>query len=276
MKHLHPLLITGLAILLVSAAPVVDVFDLIRQGNESFNRGDYQAALVFYTRAEPRSEDPGLIAFNKASALYHLGTYRGAELLYRASLSDAEGVRRTQVLYGLANCLVQQAGDRDVKLLRDAISIYDQCMNDEQDSEWTANARHNVELAKLLLTQAQARAERNPPDQAPDKDPEVDPPTKKNSNDIPEGADPGSGIKKNGGDRIPMKPGSGNENQRSNEPPAPGQGNLPPIPDTQDPVSLTPEDAANHLQQATVRILHERQKHKQMSIKKPAPSAKDW
>jgi tetratricopeptide (TPR) repeat protein len=276
MKHQAKTSLLILAILIVSAGPVVDETDLIREGNAAFGRGEYQGALAFYNRAESRALDPGLIAFNKASALYHLGNYRGAELLYRASLSDGEGVRRIHLLYGLANCLVRQAGDRDAKLLKEAITLYEQCINEANDPDWLANAHHNLELAKLFLVKAQMKAEGEPPDQPPDRDPEIDPPTKRGMDDIPEGSDPSGGVRKNGAERIPAKPGPGNENQRSNEPPAPGQGNLPPIPDTQDPVSLTPEDASSHLQQATVRILQERQKHKQMSLKKPAPGAKDW
>jgi tetratricopeptide (TPR) repeat protein len=276
MERRSSLWLAGLAILIASAAPRIDPVELIRQGNAAFSRGDFPGALAFYNRAESRVQDPGLVAFNKASAFYHTGNFRAAELLYRASLSDAEGVRRVRLLYSLANCLVQQAGDRDTKRLREAIGFYEQSISEENDPEEMANARHNLELAKLLLIKAQQQADKNPPDQPPDRDPDVDPPPKKGSNDIPEGTDPGPGIKKNGGDKIPSKVAPGEQTQRTNEPPAPGQGNLPPIPDTQDPVTLTPEDAAAHLQQATVRILQERQKHKQTSLKKPAPGAKDW
>jgi hypothetical protein len=276
MKNLISLWLVGLAILIASAAPRIDPAELIRQGNAAFSHGDFAGALTFYNRAEPRTQDPGLVAFNKASALYHTGNFRAAELLYRASLSDAEGARRVHLLYGLANCLVQQAGDRDAKRLREAIGLYELSLSEETDPEDMANARHNLELAKLLLIKAQLQGTKNPPDQPPDKDPDIDPPPKKGSADIPEGTDPGPGIKKNGGEKAPTKLSPGEQPQRTNEPPAPGQGNLPPIPDTQDPVSLTPEDAAAHLQQATVRILQEKQKHKQTSLKKPAPGAKDW
>src|SRR5262245_39430200 len=112
-----------LALALVSATPAGDPLQLVRQGNAAFERGDYPAALRFYEQAEPLITDPGLVASNKAAALYRLERYRDAELHYRYCLSDTTGQRRAEVLYDLANCLVQQEQGRSAKLLSDAISL---------------------------------------------------------------------------------------------------------------------------------------------------------
>ncbi|MFL5244194.1 MAG: tetratricopeptide repeat protein [Gemmataceae bacterium] len=262
------------AVAVASAAPVTDPVELLRLGNAAFARGDYAAAVNFYTKAEVRTTDPGLVALNKASALYHLGNYRAAELLYRASLSDAEEPRRLRSLYSLANCLVQQAADRYAKSLKEAIDLYQQCLS-QSDTDLADDARHNLELAKMLLLRAQTKHEKDPDEKDPDHDPQTNPPAKSGAKQ--DGTpDPGPGDSKNGGQELPGHPNLGHQTPTSKEQPSPGKGNLPPIPDTQDPVAMTHEDAAAHLEQATTRILQERQKHKHMSFKKPAPGVKDW
>jgi tetratricopeptide (TPR) repeat protein len=275
MKRLFLLIgLSPLVILVASAAPVMDPVELLRLGNAAYTRKDYAGAVELYNKAEIRATDPGLVAFNKAAAFYHLGNFRAAELLYRASLSDAEGLRRFHLVYGLANCLVQQAADRDAKGLKEAIDLFEQCIS-QGDSDLAGDARHNLELAKMLLLRAQTRHVKDPEDQDPDHGPQSDPPDK-NGPKLDGTPDPGPGMPKNGGEELPKQPNSSHQAQAAKEPPAPGKGNLPPIPDTQDPVAMTPEDAAAHLNQATSRILQERQKHKHMGLKKPTPGAKDW
>src|SRR5258708_39798221 len=104
MKRLFLLIgLSPLVILAASAAPVMDPVEFLRLGNAAYTRRDYAGAVELYNRAEILATDPGLVAFNKAAAFYHLGNSRAAEVLYRASLSDAEGPRRIHLVYGLAN-----------------------------------------------------------------------------------------------------------------------------------------------------------------------------
>src|SRR5262245_43565913 len=92
--------LSPLALTLVSAAPGPDVEDLVRQGNEAFAQKDYAAAVKFYEQAEERTPDPGLVAFNKAAALFRLERYREAELSYQRCLEDGEApeTRRARAL----------------------------------------------------------------------------------------------------------------------------------------------------------------------------------
>ena len=84
--------------------------------------------------AEEWTTDPGLVAFNKAAALYRLGRFREAELHYRRCREDAVGARRAKLLYDLANCLVQRAGEHDAEALAEAIHLYDECRLDPNAS----------------------------------------------------------------------------------------------------------------------------------------------
>ena len=85
------------ALFLVSAAPLADAEALVRQGNAAFAKGAYTSAVDAYTKAEEHIADPGLVAFNKGTALYRLGRYRDAELHFRRSMEDAVGRRRARV-----------------------------------------------------------------------------------------------------------------------------------------------------------------------------------
>src|SRR5262249_32613746 len=101
--------------------------------------------------AEGRITDPGLAAFNKAAALYQAGLYRDAELAYRCCLEDASGARRTFALYGLGTALVQQGRERGAEVLREAIRAFQACLRQpDLSAELADDARHNLELAKLL------------------------------------------------------------------------------------------------------------------------------
>src|SRR5687768_2750125 len=113
--------------LLVSAAPNAKPDDLIREGNRAIEKEQFEAALQLFLDAEERGTDPGLIAFNKATAYWHIGDYRKAENHYRMALDDAAAApeRRTRAFFNLGNCLVKQSEDRDIRLLRDAIRYYE-------------------------------------------------------------------------------------------------------------------------------------------------------
>src|SRR5438128_6709369 len=116
---------------LLAAISLDQAEDLVRRGNTAFAGADFATAIDFYSRAEESVTDPGLVAFNKAAALYHLGRYREAELYYRYGRDEATGLRRARLLYSLGNCLLQQAQDRDTRRLKEAMSFYEACMQYE-------------------------------------------------------------------------------------------------------------------------------------------------
>jgi tetratricopeptide (TPR) repeat protein len=270
---LAPLLGLGL----LGSVPDSDALGLVRQGNAAFSWADYAAAVEFYTRAEEGSTDPGLVAFNKATALYRLRHYREAELHYRRCWEDAEGTRLAHLLYSLGNAIVQQAGNSDAARLKQAIGLYELCLHQEgAEPSLLADARHNLELARLLLVKAAAGKGKNEQDDSGRTDADTQP---KGTSD--EGADmsdqSGSGRPDPRG-----KPGvlSGNYGPGAvpwNDTPfAPGKGNLPPIPDADSLTTMSPEDAAEQLKQAADRIARERKTHQQHIAPAPAANLKDW
>lgn len=260
---------------LVSAAPSTDPAELVRQGNAALDRADYAAAVDFYARAEERITDPGLVSFNKGTALYRLGRFREAELHFRRCREDATGPRLARVHYDLANCLLREAQGKDTAALAEAIRLYSQCLTAaEADPTLAADARHNLEVAKLLWLEA--RANKDKPDERDPND------GADNSKPPPKGNDPRPGMEEPGAGTPDPNEKAGppsavaDQQPTPTEQPRPGPGNLPPVPDKDELIPLSHEDAAAHLQRATEQILRERREYRQRSVKVPAKEVKDW
>ncbi len=252
--------------------------DLVRQGNAAFAREEFSLAVELYTQAEDMIPDPGLVAFNKAAALYHLGRYREAELHYRRCLEDAEGLRFAQVLYSLGNSLVQQAQDTDARRLQEAIGCYEQCLIPEPaDPELAANARHNLELARLLWLQAQANKKSG---EQSNREPGEDEPPSKERPGAGRGVDETRSVRPDarGRPKRVLDPRGGPQSAAAGAtaPEQPGKGNLPPIPDEEPEALLSADDAADHLRQAAARIERELREHRQRMIPAVSSKVKDW
>jgi Ca-activated chloride channel family protein len=263
---------------LVGAISMEKAEDSIRQGNAAFARADFAAAVEAYSRAEESATDPGLVAFNEAAAFYHLGRYREAEHHYRYAREQATGLRCAQLLYNLGNCILQQAQDRDARRLKEAIGFYELCMQQvATDAALRNDARHNLELARLLWLKAKAGKPGT----------EQDNPERGNENEQPgnqEDAEPrgdplraamrkehGKSEPRTGVQAHPGMPPAGTE-----QTPPPGKGNLPTLPDTDELASLSAEDAVEHLQQAATRILRERQEHQRQTVPTLPANVMDW
>jgi tetratricopeptide (TPR) repeat protein len=270
------LMIAVLAVGLISAAPAQPVEDLVYQGNMAFERGDYAAAVDFYTRAETRVADPGLVALNKAAALYRLGRYREAELSYQCCREDATGDRLVRVLYDLGNAIVQQAQDRDAKRLAEAIDYYEECLHrGGADAELAEDVRANLKLAQALLARARTAKDQPNSDNSNSSDPSH-PRDRANDNrsggNLSAGAPDSRGMERAVADRSgdPLRdPASANQ-------PPPGVGNLPAIPDQDDLAPLSSQDTTAYLDQVVARVLRERKEHKQRSPATGKRPDKDW
>jgi Ca-activated chloride channel family protein len=249
-----PAVAAGLALMLIGAAGPADSEACLHRGNAAYDQGNFLAALDWYTKAEERTTDPGLVAYNKAAALYRLGDYRAAELSYRCCLEDAEGVRRARALYDLGNSLLQRSRGSEVQALADAILAYEQCLKQEAaDPELCDDARFNRDLARSLWLLA--KAAEKPPGADPSNPDPYDPfaPFPRHdrgrfgSFDLnPSGLNP---------DGTSGEPPAGPSNPlASDQPPPPGAGNRPPLPDQGELVPLAPEDAEAHLHDAVTRI----------------------
>ena len=256
-----------LTLSLLGAAPEPDSEELVRQGNAAFEREDYDAAVTAYTKAEERITDPGLVAFNKGAALFRLERYAEAAAHYRRSLEDATGAARARMLYNLGNSLLQESRGSNVGRLKQAIDSFGLCLRQEGlEPNIGDNARHNLELAKLLWVRAkQARPNRengNGPDDPPDQPKsEPKPPDDPKTNPGEVGPNPtGDPMTTGQPTTDPRDPGT--NPMPTPGPPPPGSGNLPPVPDNEELTRMLPEDAAAHLQRAAERVLRERRDHR--------------
>src|SRR5262245_53337646 len=73
-------------LLLAGAAPSQSsAEDLIRRANASFERDDLLEAERFYQAAEVLTVDPGLVAFNRATVLFHRAQVAQPELYAEAA-----------------------------------------------------------------------------------------------------------------------------------------------------------------------------------------------
>ena len=272
----------ALALALVGAAPGPDPEVLLREGNEAFARGDFARAAALFEKAEVRATDPGLVAFNLAAAKYRLAEADGspqalleAEQAYRCCVEPGNP-RRAAALYGLGNCLLLKAGDRDAATLKAAIECYDRCLREANPDEALADdVRYNRERARLALQQLQPQSNRPKDDRsASEDDPNPERPDRSPLQN-PDG-DRGPGGQGAQAGQAMVRPGPGQGPVPSDERPPGGQGTLPPVPDRADPAPLSPQDAAAHLEIATRRIWEERQAHRRGNVRPPAPTVRDW
>jgi tetratricopeptide (TPR) repeat protein len=266
-NYLVPLL--GLGVVGIGTLKEPD--DLVRAGNVAFNRDGFEGALELYTRAEERTLDPGLVAFDKANALYRLGRFREAESHYRRSREDAVGVRLARLLYNLANSLLQQSAARDASRLKEAIRLYEECLAQQQaEPAVLVDARFNLELAKLLLLQARAgRTERSRGDNPENEDRPSNPEAIDERGDLDSAAASLRG-------RPEAQERARAPQAQTEEAPPPGKGNLLPIPDSERLHVLSPEDAANYLDQAATRILREQREHRKRMTPAHSSNVMDW
>ncbi len=280
-RLLAVVLLTGV---LLAAAPADETRTWLRRGNEAFQRGDYAVAISCYEKAEPRSTDPGEVAFNLATARYFLAEsssegrwaqLREAEQLYRCCL-DPEDPRHLQALYGLGTCLVQSAGAQGVEELNRAVECFERCLELGHNPDLLASARYNLEATRFRLAQVQPPPERNSETPPSNDQPRSDPRDRRNPN-----FDPGQGFqpgRERGqkGTAVPINRERGQGATETNDQAAPGKSNIPPVPDNADLPPLSPQDAAQHLEQASQRILQEDRAHRQRRARPALPGVRDW
>jgi tetratricopeptide (TPR) repeat protein len=259
---------------------------LLTEGHAAFARGDYEGAAALYERAEIHSTEPARVAYYLAGAKYHLALktegssleLREAEQLYRCCLDPADP-RRPEALYGLGNCLLHKAGTRDAASLHAAVACYDQCLQSAGDNEMlAANARYNREKARLMLLQFQPPPKGPQSDSSPrdDMNPQMPRHDLRHPMPVRIGEEGSDGNPDSGSIDGADKPEPGTASTKSNDPPAPGKGDMAPIPDEVDVPPLSAHDAAEHLELATKQVMRERQTHRRRGERPAATGVKDW
>lgn len=255
-----------------------NVHSWMRQGDAAAARGDWAAAIACYSHAEATPHDPGQVAFNLATAHYHLaanGALRelgAAEAGYRACL---RGERRGRALLGLGNCLLLRAtaGEQlDPALLRAASDCFAEAA--ATDTTVAAAARYNRARVRLLLAQVLPLSTEDAPaesgessENAPDEPPSPPPQEKQ------PGKDGESGT---GDQRVPIKDaGEGPIVEEKDRPGSPGKGSTP-VPSRPQAVPLDVADAEAQLREATRRILEEWRAQRRARVAPRGGGGPDW
>jgi hypothetical protein len=269
---------------LAGAAPRPDPERLLRAGATAFHEGEYARAEALFEEAERYTTEPRRVAFDLASAKYRLALedggesarlFREAEQLYRCCLKKGHP-HRTEALYGLGNCLVQRTDSGEA--LRGAVAAYRECLREPGlGARLEADVRYNLQHALLRLAQFDPSRERGPEEPPPhegDRPPDRPP----DGGRRPEGPDErgGSGEERPGERGPGARPEAGDRAGKQEGEPEPGAGQLPPVPDSAEPMPLSPQDAAEHLRRATRRIVEERLAYRASRVKPPSPEVRDW
>ncbi len=257
---------------------------LIQNGNQALEQGDYARALQLYQQAQETTVDPGLVAFNKATAYYHLKEYRNAESHFRMALDDAAipEARRGKALYNLGDCLMKQADARDFKVLREAIRWFESCLDAMPEADLRKDAEYNLELAKLLWNKARAKTTQKP---APNDDdgPDKAEAAKSKMAEKKSAADSETGKGKEAKKAIPsevkqetpeLADGDKTKKPGGFAKPAPSRARV--IADSDEVEPLSPEQTREALQLTARRLQHERQLNRNDRATPEKRTSLDW
>ncbi len=252
--------------------------DWLQRGNDELAAGQLEAALTAFDQAAQRTTDPGRVALNEGVALFRLGRFREAELHFRCCLADATGGRRVRALYNLGCSLLEESQGRIAGPLRGAVTSFEQALAGIRPADPLGDdLRHNLELAKRLLAMVRAAAP-NQPDEPPDGPPPGSPTSPAGGPDDGNpafGRDPGVAPTNADGQPLPKGKADAGAAQTTDKRP-PGKGHLPPLPDEDALIPLTPEDAQAHLEKATERIAAERKAQLKQTTAAAATRFPEW
>ena len=258
--------------------------DLIRRANVAFLQGEMGEADGLYSAAEERTGDPGLVAFNKAAVLFQKGEFYAAELHYARTLDDrmCPPARAARAWFNRGTCLLRRGGTAAV--YRSAVACFDRCLDlNPADEMLKADARHNLELAKILWAEANRKAAKpdSPNIPPPEAQPEPPPPQ-------PDGSDsqstrPESGEGNNGPDTARPNPtptqGTLPKAGPARETPAQTAGNNPnlqPLKDDDHVEPRPPEDTREYLRRTDERLRDERRRMLRLLSGPDRPGVRDW
>jgi len=264
--------------LALAANPTADrtAEDAIRAGNAAAARGDFAAAEAHYAVAAERTADPGLVAFNRGAVSYRRGDWRDAEADFTRALDDraCPPDRRAKAWYNRGVCLVRRGGLTE---LRVAIDCFERCLaSSVTDVALTADAKHNLELAKLLWLEARAKEQKKPiPNDPPEYPPETAPmpPTQGPGGDGPgDDTDPQSPMEIDPRTGLPKEGGTARQTERR----TPGKGTLPVNVGGAALPPRTPEEVREYLKGVAERLAKERRSVAELVAPPERPRVKDW
>jgi hypothetical protein len=275
-----------LSIFLVGASvrSAISADELIRQANRAFLGGDQDEAERLYATAEEHTTDPGLVAFNRAAVLFQREQYREAELDYARVLDDAACPpdRAAKAWYNRGTCLVRRGSSSAI--YRSAIACFERCLDsDAAEKALRADARHNLELAKLLWNDARSKENipDNPNENPPPEDPRSNYPPEAHGNNsetgdsqIGDGNATGSPAPKSGSQ--PNASTDSEPDSAQGTTPSSASANLQPLNDTSEVQPLSPEDTREYLRRTGERLKRDRQNLLKTLYGPERPGVRDW
>ncbi|MCE9566312.1 MAG: hypothetical protein K8U57_30175 [Planctomycetes bacterium] len=256
--------------------------ELIRRANAAFLAGDRDEANQLYEIAEKQTADPGLVAFNQATVLFQKGDFREAEVYYARVLDDAAcpPERAAKSWYNRGTCLLRRGGSASV--YRSAIACLERCVDSTvADEPLKADARHNLEIAKLLWNEARkVDSKEKPNSQPPPEDPRSDPqPQPKAQDPEPktEAKDPGSGTTTGTAPKTTQQPSPPTPKLDPNATPTHGTPTAAPQLNNDNSVQqLSPEDTRIHLRRIAERLEKDRRDLLRTLYPPYKPGTRDW
>jgi hypothetical protein len=158
MRRTLIVLVIGLALLGLSWWGLRAPDNLAARADEAYRRGEYLEAVQGYQAAASETTNLADLAQNQAAALYRLERYSEADVRYQYSGERGDSRQRAHAEYNRGACALRQAccqeGEPNRELLRSAAEHFRACLEHEaaagEETTVFADARHNLELAKLL------------------------------------------------------------------------------------------------------------------------------
>ncbi len=239
--------------------------------------GDFATARRIYDQCATDASDPGLVAFNLGAVHFKLGDTKTAAMNYQQTLDDAAipTARRLQAMYNRGVCLLNDRSD--AAALRTAIELFATVRDDAaSDSALSADARFNLELAKLLWNKA--RTPNRPPPSA-ETTPETNPPPPEPNTQEPPAANTKTGERPPPESATPkllpgereIKPG-----ETLKKSPKAGPGGLPVIVESSTVIPLSVADLDAYLEATRKRLDRERKANNRLRAGPERTHVRDW
>lgn len=280
----HNILLLALAAcvgLVAAAPPQPDAPDeLVRRGNVAFRAGDKAAADALYARAEERTADPGLVAFNRGAVAFDCDRLRDAEEYYARALQDAACPpdRAAKAWYNRGTCLLWRGGSIDV--YRAAVACFEHTLDSgAADDHLKARARDNLVRAKLLWAEERKKAaneKKTPNDDIPREEQDrPKPPPESRGDDEPGPGNP-TAPKGTAPASIAQHADGTTEAAKTDQTVAGNNATLQPLLDADQVQPLSEQDARANLAAAAKRIQREQRSLLRTLYGPVRPDVRDW
>lgn len=268
------------AVTAAAAAPVAGpADDVLRAATAAIRQKDVVRAGKLLAACEERSTDPGLVAFNRGVLDFEAEDYREAELNFLRCLEDRAipADRRAAALYNRGVSLALRGEEE--KTLRSAVACFEQCLDaTAPEGPLARDARHNLELTKLLWARARAKQATPPTPNDHQEEPPPRPPTP-----MAEDSAMNPGAEAQPVPATPAATAQATQPQPAAGQPAatgqqtPGRSHLPVLDGAgQQLQHLSADDTAALLDVAESRLQKARKRNEQMRAGPERPNVRDW